>query len=410
MKPVIIIGMGLSRRDLTEEHLKIIESADILIGGKRHLDAFEGISAVKKTITKNLSDVIRYIQDQMHQHRIVVLASGDPLYYGIGSLLVKALGSENCVIYPNLTSVGGAFARIKEPWQNAKVISLHGRDRETELFDALDRYEQILVFTDPSNSPNWVAELLIKYRYQGFRMCVLEMLGSLSERVGWYSPDQAATGTFRDPNVVILKRSEAGYRPASSIGSVRLGAPDDTYSHRKGLITKAEVRAVTISKLHLNADDIFWDLGAGSGSVSIEASLFVRRGKIFAVEKNTDRIEQIKENRDRFGVKNLHVIQAALPEGLEELPRPDRIFIGGGGEALDEIIAAASDFLKPDGRIVINTVLLENMNTAMGRLRRLGYHTDLVQVQINRGRPMPWGERLDAQNPVWIVTGERGDT
>lgn len=409
MKPVAIIGMGLCLRDLTQEHLKIIESADILIGGKRHLDAIEGAAAQKKTITKNLSDVIHYIQDRMHENKIVVLASGDPLFYGIGSLLVNALGTENIVIYPNVTSVGGAFARIKEPWQDVKVVSLHGREHETELLNALDRHDRVVVFTDPSRSPEWVAERLIQNDYRGFQMCVCERLGSPSERVGWYSLDQAAAANFADPNVVVLKRSDIAHRAGSTIRPVRLGAPDGAYVHKKGLITKAEVRAVAISKLRLNTDHVLWDLGAGSGSISIEAALFVKRGKIFAVEKNAERIEQIKENRERFGVENLYVVRADLPEGLGDLPRPDRIFIGGGGEGLRRIITAAFDFLNPNGLIVVNTVLLENVNGARNTLNRLGCHTDLVQIQINRSRPMPWGGRLDAQNPVWIVTGERGD-
>jgi precorrin-6Y C5,15-methyltransferase (decarboxylating) len=155
---------------------------------------------------------------------------------------------------------------------------------------------------------------------------------------------------------------------------------------------------------------VFWDLGAGSGSVSIEAALFIKKGSIFAVEKNTERIAQIKENRNRFGVENLHIVQSDLPDGLETLPRPDRIFIGGGGQGLERIINAASAFLRPDGLVVVNTVLLENVNISRKTLQGLGYRTDVVQVQINRSSRMPWGERMDAQNPVWIVTGEKAQS
>jgi precorrin-6Y C5,15-methyltransferase (decarboxylating) len=183
--------------------------------------------------------------------------------------------------------------------------------------------------------------------------------------------------------------------------------PDGCYAHQEGMITKSEVRAVTLSKLKLSASHIVWDLGAGSGSISIEASLFVKRGRIFAVDKSSQRIAQIRKNKARFNIKNLEIIQSVLPEGLADLPAPDRIFIGGGGKDLTKIIEAAAARLKPNGIIVINTVLIPNLQIANQTLHRLGFQTNIVQVQINRGSAMPWGERLDAQNPVWIISGIR---
>jgi precorrin-6Y C5,15-methyltransferase (decarboxylating) len=173
------------------------------------------------------------------------------------------------------------------------------------------------------------------------------------------------------------------------------------------LITKSEIRAITLSKLRLLKDHVLWDLGAGSGSVAIEASLLVPAGRVFALEKNPERIQQIEINKSQFGVKNLEVMHAVLPEGLEGLPRPDRIFIGGGGRDLANIINAAVPFLKPDGLVVVNTVLIPNIQTATETLRALDFKTSKVQVQIGRSRDMPWGDRLEGQNPVWIISGMR---
>jgi precorrin-6Y C5,15-methyltransferase (decarboxylating) len=152
---------------------------------------------------------------------------------------------------------------------------------------------------------------------------------------------------------------------------------------------------------------VLWDLGAGSGSVAIEAALFIGRGRIVAVEKDPQRVEQVKVNAKRFGVRNLRVVQAVLPEGLERLPKPDRIFIGGGGRNLPAIVSTAARRLKPDGIVVINAVLLQNVHDAAAALRKLGFATEIVQVQIHRSEPMPWSERLEALNPVWIITGMR---
>jgi len=404
MKTVTIIGMGLTPRDLTAEHLKIIEEADILIGGNRLLDYFKQYSAQKKTIDKNLTDVIDFVKNRMTSQSIVVLASGDPLFFGIGARLVKALGGENVLIYPNISSVAAAFARIKEPWSNVRVVSLHGRNNESVLLKALETENVVAVFTDPKNNPVRLAQRLIEEDFVNFKMCVLESLGTTEERFNWYSLDRAAGMVFAEPNLVIFKR---GSEDLKGMKPLYLGMPDNYYDHQQGLITKSEIRAITLSKLRLLKDHILWDLGAGSGSISIEASLLIPAGKVFALEKNPEKIQQIEINKSRFGVKNLEVVHAVLPEGLAGLPRPDRIFIGGGGRDLEKIINAAVSFLNPDGLVVVNTVLMQNIQTASETLQALDFKISKVQVQISRSQYMPWGDRLEAQNPVWIISGIR---
>ena len=182
--------------------------------------------------------------------------------------------------------------------------------------------------------------------------------------------------TFAQPNLVVLKRS-----PTKSEHTSRLfiGAPDNWYDHQAGLITKSEVRAVTLSKLRLLPDNCLWDLGAGSGSVSMEAALLLNKGIVYAVEKDPDRIKLIESNKKRFDITNLRIIQAKLPEGLTKLPQPDRIFIGGGGKDLQKIIKAAVPLLKSDGVVVINSVLLSNVQASLETLKKLGYKPALVE-------------------------------
>ncbi len=358
----------------------------------------------KKTIDRHLKDVVDFVKKQMASRSIVVLASGDPLFFGIGAHLIKVLGEENVVIYPNISSVAAAFARIKEPWSNVRVVSLHGRNNEGVIFDALEKENVVAVLTDPKNSPARLARRLIEEEYVTFKMCVLESLGTTAERVNWYRLDRAAEMAFTDPNLVILKRSS---KDPENIKALHLGTPDNYYHHQQGLITKSEIRAITLSKLRLLKDHVLWDLGAGSGSISIEASLLVPAGKVFALEKNPQRVRHIEINKGRFEVKNLEVVHAVLPAGLAQLPPPDRIFIGGGGRDLQKIISAAATFLKLDGLIVINTVLMQNVQAATETLETLDFKTSIVQVQISRSRNMPWGDRLEALNPVWIISGFR---
>lgn len=404
MKRVNIIGMGMGPEDLTAKHLNIIGQADILVGGRRLLEHFKDAPIQKKPIGKDIEGVIAFVKEKSKHQKVVVLASGDPLFFGIGTRLTAALGAHQIRIYPNINSVAAAFARINEPWNDVRIISLHGRKNNIALFEALENEDKIAIFTDPVKNPNWLAAWLIQKEFLNFKMCVLEALGSDSERFAWYPLQKAAKMKFASPNMVILHRSLLKSR---SNPKHHFGAPDSWYEHPGGLITKSEIRAITLSKLRLESHHTLWDLGAGSGAISIEAGLFVKSGKIIAVEKNPARVKQIKNNKSRFNTRNLKIVEANLPKGLSVLPRPNRIFIGGGGKDLEKIIVKAVKYLKPGGRIVINTVLLPNLQVAMTALDRLKFETDVIQVQINRSRPMPWAERFEAQNPVWIISGFR---
>ncbi len=410
MKPVAVIGMGLSPDDLTVRHLELINHADILIGGKRHLDHFKDLPAQKEDISKNLKKIITIIKDKAENSStdfsIVVLASGDPLYFGIGSFLIRSIGADMVNIYPNITSVASVFARLKEPWHDVHVISMHGREQKRALLSALTKKEKIAILTDSNNNPAMIAKLLIENNRSDFKICVLEQLGTASEHVEWYKLNNAAEKTFSEPNMVVLKRNPVNVEDIEPEEKPYLGMPESCFDHQDGLITKSEVRAVTISKLHLMPDSILWDLGAGSGSVSIESSCFITTGSIFAVEQHKKRIIQIQNNKNRYNVNNLEIIHTKLPHGLESLPQPDRIFIGGGGRDLGEIIKKASFYLKKNGIIVINTVLIQNIEAALQPLKKAGFTTDFIQIQVNNKKDMPWGERLESQNPVWIITGK----
>jgi precorrin-6Y C5,15-methyltransferase (decarboxylating) len=404
MKPVAIIGMGMSPRDLTRAHLDIIAAADVLIGGKRHLDAFKESPAKKKAITKKLTDLTAFIEREMASKKVVVLASGDPLFYGIGPRLVDALGVRNVRVYPNVNSVAAAFARMGAAWQDAQVVSLHGRSNYKDLARKLVGQTAVAVFTDPVNNPARIARELIKQKASGFEMWVFEQLGTAHEKVKTYTLAGAAREKYANPNMVVLKRKPVEQRAAPKLS---LGTPDHLFAHERGLITKAEVRTISIAKLQLAQKHVLWDIGAGSGSVAVEAALFITRGKIFAIEKNANRIDLIKQNMETFNVANLKPVQAEFPADKPRLPVPDRIFIGGGGRNLRAVIKAGAARIKKNGRIVINTVLLANIDTAIKALKQAGFETEVVQVQVSKSKEMPWSTRLEAHNPVWIITGYR---
>jgi precorrin-6Y C5,15-methyltransferase (decarboxylating) len=400
MENVIIIGMGLSVRDLTAEHLETIRSADILIGGRRHLAAFQDLDIPKREISGNVEETVSLIRSQMQDHRVVVLASGDPLFFGIGGRICRELGPDRVTVRPNISCVAAAFARLNLPWQGAKVVSLHGRDGMAIVLEAIKGDEPVAVLTDPRQTPDWLAGRLLAKGIDHVQLAVFEQLGAPEENFARYCLEQAAATSFAQPNVVIIEKAEkdpAAYR-------AYLGMREAEFDHEKGLITKSEVRAVTLSKLALSPGLTLWDLGAGCGSVGIEASVLLGPGRIVAVEQDVARADQIRRNAKRFGICNLDVVQAKLPDALVGLPPPDRVFIGGGGRNLVQIISAAAKQMHANGVMVVNTVLIANLQAALQVMSQNGLVAEVVQVQISRGKAMPWDQRFEAQNPVWIVS------
>ncbi len=412
MEPIHVIGIGLGRQDLTVAHLELIDQAQVLAGGQRHLDLFAGHSAHRILIKRDIGQVIREIKDVAPHKRIVVLASGDPLFHGIGSVLLTHFDRDQIIIHPNISSISAAFAAIKEPWHDACLVSLHAAEPADFSFPSLNIMSKVAFLTSPGKGPDYIAEQLIRFNVSGFRSCVLENLGdSRRQSIRWFDDyAQVAALKFNHPNIVILiKPEDISPEELTNVShETSLGMDDHLFSHSKGLITKSEVRAVCLAKLCLNRKDhILWDIGAGSGSVSIEASALIPRGKVFALEKNHGRISDINDNITRFNCANISVHNLKFPEQARDLPRPDRIFIGGGGKDLEKILMVCGDRLQENGVVVINTVLIQNTGLAMEILQNLGFHPSMVQIQVSRTKAMPFGDRLEALNPVWIIQGKK---
>ena len=186
---------------------------------------------------------------------------------------------------------------------------------------------------------------------------------------------------------------------------LHLGLPEEGLSHQAGLITKVEVRAVALAKLRLRPGQVLWDVGAGCGSVGLEASLLVPGGKVFAVERHPERAAQIAANRDKFGVRNLEVVCGPAPVSLAQLPDPQRVFVGGGGPEVGAIVTEALRRLTPGGRVVVTAALLETLETATSVLTAAGWDVEVVHLQVSRSYPLAGGTALQALNPVWIITG-----
>ncbi|MGC2434134.1 MAG: precorrin-6y C5,15-methyltransferase (decarboxylating) subunit CbiE [Desulfobaccales bacterium] len=417
MIPVQVVGLGMSPDDLTPRALKVIREAQVLVGGRRLLSYFPDHPAQKIPLGKDVEGALGQLPALAADLRVVVLASGDPNYYGVGPLVLKLLGPEQVVVHPNITAVQAACARLKMAWQDASVVSLHGRTFQP-LAESLSRgADRVLVYTDPEHTPGAIARWLLARGQEEARLCVLEDLGQATERLTWLSPREALEQEFSPLNLVVilpgaaLQPQAATGSQSGGLGHLHLGLPEEALARQGGLITKAEVRAVVLAKLALTPGLTLWDLGAGCGSVSLEASLLLPGGRIIAVEQDRDRAAQIRANRAKFGVTNLEVVCGRAPACLVDLPVPQRVFIGGGGRDLGEILPAVLGRLEPgDGRVVLTATLLNTLERARGVLAAAGWQMEVTLLQVSRSRPLADGAYMQAQNPVWIVLGWAGDS
>jgi len=410
MNPIDIIGIGQGKKDLTLNHLELIKACGVLVGGRRHLDLFDYPDKQKIPITGQIDQLVELLKEKMTDHKIVVLASGDPLFYGIGSTLTHYFDKTQYHIHSNISSISAAFAAIKEPWHDAKIISLHGTQMESFPFAEIAGETKIAFLTDPKMNPQYIAAGLVKEGLNHFKFCVLENLGhALKEKITWFdTPGLAGNQIFSQPNIVILQKKPKENHPFSR--ETHVGMDDSLFKHSKGLITKSEIRCISLAKLRLTPKPhVVWDIGSGSGSISIEASFQVPGGQVYAMEKNPDRICDILHNIKKFHCHNITALNIDFPEGITELKTPHRIFIGGGGENLEHVITVSCDRLAPSGIIVINTVLLQSFETALRVLKKYEFDPEVALIQVSRSTSegLLFGDRLEALNPVWIISGSK---
>ncbi|MBW2708416.1 MAG: precorrin-6y C5,15-methyltransferase (decarboxylating) subunit CbiE [Deltaproteobacteria bacterium] len=403
MQTIHVVGLGVDHREFTPMILKRVDAAEVLVGGDRLLALFRDHPGVKIPIRSPLEDVIKRIADELKFHReVVVLAEGDPGFFGIGKRLIDAFGKESVILYPNVTMLQAAASGIKIPWHNIKIVSLHGRGEMQPLFRALVRNDRIGVFTDPNFHPAKVAEELLQRGVDAFKMHVFEALGTASEKVGCFTLTEAAARLFFPLNFIILERTKHAEIPLT------LGLDDDLYQHQKGLITKREIRAVSLSALEIEPNHTVWDLGAGCGSVAIESSFLAHEGAVLAVEKDPERIRLIRANVSRCGAFGVDVMQGEMPGCLQSLPDPDRVFIGGGIGNDTRVLAEAARRLKPGGKIVLNLVLMGSLARAMDYLREQKWTFLITQIQVSRSKSTAGDQRLAALNPVYILSAAPG--
>lgn len=409
MTPIHVVGIGLDGADgLVAGVRQLVEQATLVIGSNRHLGYFPARGG-KRLVLGDFTAAIAEIRQQLKTSGyIVVLVTGDPLFFGLGRLLLTELPADQLTFHPHLSAVALAFNSIKVPWQDARIISAHGRSLD-ELTKSLQQgTDKIAVLTDSTNTPNAIARLLLALDLPShYQFWVCEDLGDKTERVQCWAIAELLKQTFAPLNVVILLR-QLNLAQLDLATLPTLGLPDQlflSFSDRPGLITKREVRLLVLGELALKPGQIIWDIGAGTGSVSIEIARLFPTSKVYAIEKSAAGTALIKQNCRRFQVEVIS-IHGAAPDVLSNLPTPDRIFIGGSGGNLSQILATCSR-RSPQGIIVLALATLEHLNEALTLFKDSGWHYQLLQVQLSRSVPVAHLTRFAPLNPVTILTATR---
>lgn len=396
-QPKKLLGIGDSgKASLLPLYERWIYDSELLVGGERLLSFFPDYQGEKWLIKGGIAPLVDRLQKETR--RTVILASGDPLCYGIGPLLAKQMDIE---IYPNISSIQLAFAKMGESWHDAYITSVHGRSIKG-LAQRIDGRPKVALLTDSENHPGRIASYLKSFGMTEYRAFVAENLGGADERVGWYGLDELEQGAFSPLNVVILKAMQPP--PVWTFG-----IEDEQFCQRKpdkGLITKKEIRTLSLSALQLKKDSIVWDIGTCTGSMAIEAAKIAREGMVYAIEKNEPDLENCRQNMSKFRA-DLTLVHGTAPEHLEQFPDPDAVFIGGTSAAMQGILDVCCARLRPDGRIVINVATIENLTEAMQLFKEKGFATEVTLAQISRSKPILQLTRFDALNPIYIIAAHR---
>ncbi|NDC64597.1 MAG: precorrin-6y C5,15-methyltransferase (decarboxylating) subunit CbiE, partial [Planctomycetia bacterium] len=338
---------------MTAQARRLLEAADVLVGPESCAALLPAALASRLQASASLDELVERIE-AAGPRRIVVLASGDPLFYGTARYVCGRLGKDRFEVVPHVSSMQLAFARVKESWEEAFLANLSGQSIE-RVIDRIRTSETVGLFTSEQWPPAAVARALLDEGIDYFQAYVCENLGSPDERVTQGSLADIARDSFGSLNVMILVRRSRSADSPGQVGTRLFGNPDESFLQsrpKRGLLTPAEVRSLALAELGLHARSVVWDVGAGSGSVGLEAARIAREGTVHAIEMDPDDHRLIVANAERFGVANLHAVLGRAPEAWAGLPAPDAIYVGGSGRDVATLVEQAWERLKGGGRLV----------------------------------------------------------
>jgi precorrin-6Y C5,15-methyltransferase (decarboxylating) len=401
-----IIGIGDDGlAGLVSSAKQLIDEAQLLVGAESTLAKIPPSKAQRLVVGGNLDQAVAEIAAAGNM-RIVVLASGDPLFYGVARYLCDKLGKERFEVVPHVSSMQLAFARVKESWEEAYLADLANR-RLDQALEKIRSSTKAGLFTSDAFPPKAVAKAMLERRIDYFSAYVCENLGSPDERVTQGELAEIAALDFAPLNVMILvRRPDVPDRPRESIGRRLFGNPDDAFLQSKpkqGLLTPAEVRSMALAEMDLGPTSVVWDIGAGSGSVAIEAAQIASGGTVYAIEMDPQDHELILANAERFGVTNLVPVLGRAPDAWKDLPDADAIFVGGSGREISRVVELAYARLRAGGRLLANVGSIESLSIVHETLARVAKDVNVWMINVARGTHQLERVRFEALNPTFLL-------
>lgn len=407
MRKVTIIGAGPGNPDLlSRAALDAIDIADVVIGAHRALAGIDVPPDVVRCELVKTADIVAELTDAASWQRAVVVMTGDVGLFSGARRLVEALSGDAQVdvhVIPGISSASYLAARLARPWQDWRFASAHGVT--CDIVAEAERAGELFLATSGGEDPSRLSGELVQAGFGDARVTVAECLSYPDERITCATASEIAGQTFDDLNVMLIEFAGGAGSPAGSRWPyASSGIPDELFIRGDVPMTKQEVRAVALAKLRLTATDTVWDVGAGTGSVSIEAALVARAGSVWAVERNAAGVRLIRENADAFGCGNVHAVPGVAPEALAKLPVPDAVFVGGSAGELPSIVEAALE-KNSQVRLCVPCVTVETFTEACALLsgsRFKGF--EACQVSAARAEAVGSHHLMKAQNPVFLVS------
>lgn len=395
---VTLIGMGSGQpENLTLQGLAALRQADLILGARRLLAVLPAGCTENRAAAYRPDEVAELLQTSGAENAVLVYSGDTGFYSGASSMMEKleALGVRARVL-PGLSSIQLLAAALGRPWQGWNLVSAHGRtcDPVAECMQGRPTF----FLTGGSEDP---ATLCAQLEAEGFgdvQGVVGQCLGTPEEKLFRGSVKELAAGRFNSLSVLLVEAVEGLPRRAP-------GLPDEAFERGDVPMTKQEVRAAVLAKLAVRPEDILWDVGAGTGSVSVELALAAPRGRVYAVECRPESCALIKANREKFRTRNLVLVEGLAPDALSDLPAPDAVFIGGSKGSLAAIVDAALD-KNPDARICVSAIALETLSAAVAALTAQGRTVQVSQIAVSRAKAVGGLHLMMAQNPIYLITGE----
>ena len=395
---VYVVGIGMGNADtLTVGAKRAIESSGLLIGATRLLESFDYVECEKLDLIKP-SEIIEALANATCD-QASILMSGDVGFYSGATALYDKLGEYDVEVIPGISSLVYFCAKLRTTWQDATLVSAHGR--EHDAVGAIQSNAKTFCITGGKTKVDDICRSLVERGLGDVQVVAGERLSYDDERIIEGAAAELAEMTFENLTVMLAVNPKPVARPFAAPSLA-----DGDFLRGKAPMTKEEVRALVISKLHIAAGHTVWDVGAGTGSVSVEAALAASRGTVCAIERNADAIELMRKNREAFGLTNLVVVEGEAPAALVDLPAPDRVFIGGSAGNLDAIIETALS-ANPRARICVTAITLETLSSMLECLRSRGIEgADIVQVSVARADKVGSYHLMRAENPIYIITAD----